>query len=92
MTRIRSGDASQIEEPGSARHYETGGWRDRRPVRDEERCTHCLICWLYCADDAIRVERGRVRGFDLASCKGCGLCAAVCPDKASAIAMEAEEE
>lgn len=90
MTRIPTGDASEIEEPGSACHYSTGGWRLRRPILDEERCTHCLFCWLYCPDDAIRVEDGRVQGFDLERCKGCGLCAAACPDRARAIGMESE--
>lgn len=90
MRRIRTGDASEIRDPGSAREYETGDWKLRRPRLREERCTHCLICWLFCADDAVRVEEGRVRGFELDRCKGCGVCAQVCPDRVKAIDMEEE--
>jgi pyruvate ferredoxin oxidoreductase delta subunit len=90
MTEIPTSSASEIEEPGSARRYSTGGWKLQHPVLDESRCTHCLICWFYCPDDAIQVEELRIQGFDLERCKGCGLCATVCPDRNRAIQMKAE--
>lgn len=70
-----------ILEAGNAVAYHTGGWRAFRPVRGEADCTHCFQCWLYCPDSSILVdaENEKMMGFDLAHCKGCGLCAAVCP-------------
>jgi len=81
-----------ILEPGAAKRYRTGGWRTARPVRDAEKCTHCLICWMSCPDSAIKVEDGKVVGIDLEHCKGCGLCAVECPPRAQAITMVPETE
>ena len=79
-----------IIEPGSSEAYVTGSWRLYRPVLHEDRCVHCLYCWLYCPDNAILVRGGRVTGIDYDHCKGCGLCEVVCPDKAKAIEMVRE--
>jgi len=70
-----------ILEAGNSVAYRTGGWRAFRPVRGEADCTHCFQCWLFCPDSSILVdgEQGKMAGFDLEHCKGCGLCAAVCP-------------
>jgi len=58
-----------IIEAGNAEKYETGSWRSFRPVRDDEKCIHCLICWIFCPDSAIIVEDGKVVGVDLDHCK-----------------------
>jgi pyruvate ferredoxin oxidoreductase delta subunit len=81
-----------IPQAGSAVHYKTGGWRLQRPVRDDSRCVDCLFCWLYCPDAAVRCEDESVKGlgFDLDHCKGCGICAAVCPVKCIEMKSEAE--
>ena len=79
-----------ILEAGSAEQYDTGSWRSQRPVRDEQKCTHCMICWIYCPDSSILVEDGKMIGFDYKHCKGCGICAAECPTKA--IEMRDENE
>jgi len=56
-------------------------------VVDPNKCTNCLICWIYCPDMAI--NRGeKVVKINYDYCKGCGICASECPVKA--IAMEAE--
>lgn len=68
-----------IDEPGTATEYETGDWRAERPVFQPENCTDCLICWIYCPDSSIEVKDGKMLGIDLDHCKGCGICAAVCP-------------
>ena len=68
-----------IEEAGCSIHYQTGGWRAFRPVRDAEKCIHCMICWVFCPDSSIRVENEKMVGFDLDHCKGCGICAQQCP-------------
>jgi len=77
-----------ILEPGSSVDYETGTWRSFRPILDPEKCKHCMICWVYCPDGAIRVKDSKMTGFDLRHCKGCGICAGECPTKA--IKMEEE--
>ena len=70
-----------ILEAGNATQYRTGDWRAFRPVRGEAECTNCFQCWLYCPDSSIQVDVGTMEmvGFDLDHCKGCGICAAVCP-------------
>jgi pyruvate ferredoxin oxidoreductase delta subunit len=81
-----------ILEAGNAIKYETGGWRAYRPIRGEAECSNCLLCWLFCPDSSILVdaEQGRMIGFDLDHCKGCGICAAVCPVNAK-VARKAGE-
>ena len=73
-----------VLEPGCAAEYETGTWRAERPVHDMSKCTHCLICWVYCPDGAIVVKDGRWTEIDYYHCKGCGICANVCPVKVEA--------
>ena len=77
-----------ILEPGNSVDYATGSWRGQRPVVDMSRCTHCMICWVFCPDAAIEVKGGRLVGIDLLHCKGCGICAVECPRHC--IAMEEE--
>ncbi|MBO8125793.1 MAG: 4Fe-4S binding protein [Firmicutes bacterium] len=73
--------AGIILEPGNALQFQTGDWRVVRPVWIETNCIQCMLCWTYCPDNAVRVENGKVTGFDLAHCKGCGICANECPGK-----------
>ncbi len=68
-----------VLEAGSTVEYKTGTWRAFRPIRDVEKCTNCLLCWVYCPDSSILVEDEKMTGFDLDHCKGCGVCASVCP-------------
>jgi pyruvate ferredoxin oxidoreductase gamma subunit len=79
-----------VTQAGSAREYHTGAWRTMRPVLDPNKCNDCLLCWLFCPDSAILVEHGKMLGFDLDHCKGCGICAEVCPPKIKAITMVPE--
>jgi len=68
-----------VTTPGISVTYITGTWRTLRPIRDDEQCTQCLICWIVCPDSSISVNDGKVNGFDYDHCKGCGLCAQACP-------------
>ena len=77
-----------IPDSGNSRDYVTGGWRSQRPVRDDDKCTQCLFCWIYCPDSAIAVADEKVGAFNYDHCKGCGVCAKECP--AGAISMVPE--
>lgn len=81
----------RIEEPGSAKNYKTGGWRTYRPVWNKEKCINCLQCWMYCPDSVIRTEDGKITGFNLDHCKGCGICASVCPVKCIEMKQEGKD-
>jgi len=81
-----------IMEPGSSVENNTGSWRTYVPVRDYEKCIHCLRCWIYCPDSAVIVKDGKVVGTDLEHCKGCGICAKECPPKIACIEMKLESE
>ena len=70
-----------IVEPGNAEEYYTGSWRTFRPLVDKKKCINCMICWIMCPDSAILVEGEEMKGFDYDHCKGCGICAEVCPTK-----------
>jgi pyruvate ferredoxin oxidoreductase gamma subunit len=76
---------------GGSRQFTTGDWRQERPVLDLEKCVHCMLCWLYCPDSAIGAAGGRITSIDLTYCKGCGICAEVCPPKYHAIVMVGED-
>jgi pyruvate ferredoxin oxidoreductase delta subunit len=79
-------------EAGTSKDFETGDWRSDKPIWDAKKCTHCLICWIYCPDSAIIVKDGKVQGIDYKYCKGCGICAEECPPKIKAITMVREEK
>ena len=73
----------------------TGDWRTSRPEFDPEKCIAaqkgkmlCMQCWAFCPDNVI--SRTVPITIDLEYCKGCGICAAVCPSEA--IQMRPEHE
>jgi pyruvate ferredoxin oxidoreductase delta subunit len=70
-----------IVKAGNAEEYKTGSWRTFKPVWDEEKCIHCLQCWIMCPDSSILTKDGKFAGFDYDHCKGCGICASICPVK-----------
>jgi len=65
----------------------TGMWRTERPVLNKDRCTNCLICWIFCPEGTIKRMDDKVE-IDYDYCKGCGICANECVRKA--IVMVAE--
>lgn len=85
-------EAGTIIEPGNARNYKTGGWRSSRPVWNKETCIHCFFCWIWCPDMAIQVDQAnkKMTGIDFEYCKGCGVCAEVCPKKCFTMKNEKE--
>ena len=69
--------------PSQAPQPHTGGWRTGlKPEAETARCINCLLCWLYCPDSAVVLDGTTFTGFDYDHCKGCEICARVCPTKA----------
>jgi len=66
----------------------TGSWRIFIPVKDEEKCNNCLLCWIYCPEACI--SKDIEINFDY--CKGCGICAEECPRKAITMVKEEKQE
>ena len=80
-----------IDDSKTGLFVKTGNWRsDQKPYINEEKCIHCLICWINCPDNAIKTKNGKRKKIDLNYCKGCGICSEVCPVKA--IKMIKEEK
>ncbi len=71
-----------ITDVGNSINYKTGDWRSYRPIWDDQKCNNCKVCWVYCPDGSIVIKDGVVSGMDLDHCKGCGICAQECPQKA----------
>ena len=72
-----------IYEAGNAREFKTGDWRSQKPIWIPEKCKQYGLCWPVCPDDAIPVTQEKKRtDFNYDACKGCMVCAKVCPFKA----------
>jgi len=80
-----------IDEGGTSVNRKTGDWSVLKPVKSDS-CINCLQCWAYCPDSAIIVKDGKIVGFDYDHCKGCGVCASVCPEKIQAVKLVKECE
>jgi 2-oxoacid:acceptor oxidoreductase delta subunit (pyruvate/2-ketoisovalerate family) len=81
--------AGGIVSPHDAAPTRTGGWRTGvRPEVELATCIDCLLCWLYCPDSAIDLDGTAFAGFDYDHCKGCELCAEVCPTGAISMVPE----
>ncbi len=79
-----------IVEAGNAKTYKTGDWRSERPIHHKEKCINCLTCFIFCPDSSIIVKDGKMEGFDMEHCKGCGICANECPVKCIEMKPEAD--
>lgn len=78
---------SNSEEPLLS--LDTATWRTRRPVVDEEKCTYCGLCALYCPPQCmIDMKDHFVPNLDF--CKGCGICVKECPPGAATMVPEGE--
>ena len=65
------------------------GWRTEKPIANENTCIGCWQCYLCCPDGVI-FKSGKVIDIDYDFCKGCGICARICPKQA--IVMTKEEK
>jgi pyruvate ferredoxin oxidoreductase gamma subunit len=76
-----------ITSPGNTRTRRVGDWSNFKPIIDLDRCTKCMICFVYCPDSAITIDNeSKYPIVDYGACKGCNICFTECPTKA--IAME----
>lgn len=86
--RIKITIGAVIKEPGSTIKNKTGGWRTMLPVKDPKKCIECGFCWMFCPDMSYNEKLKSNPDYDF--CKGCGICAQVCPT--NAIVMEREKK
>lgn len=62
-------------------------WRVEKPVHNVDHCINCYFCWIYCPDSSILVRDEKMTGVDYTHCKGCGICADVCPTNPKSLIM-----
>lgn len=67
----------------------SSGMRTFRPVIDQDKCKHCLRCFLVCPDGAIDKSEADL-AIDYDYCKGCGVCAKSCGFGAIAMIKEVD--
>ena len=61
--------------------FERESWRTFKPVIDKKKCIKCYKCWLHCPDASYTIDEDGFPKCDSKTCKGCGICASVCPVK-----------
>lgn len=71
---------------------ETGGWRTFRPVLLPDKCNGCWLCFTYCPDGVISMNKDDRPVIDYDHCKGCQICVHECPTGALVAEREKEGE
>ncbi len=67
-------------QPGTSRANKTGSWRTgESPKFLHVRCTACDLCALCCPEGCVSGEGKNTYWADYDYCKGCGICAQICP-------------
>jgi pyruvate ferredoxin oxidoreductase delta subunit len=88
VVNIQPEDRSYAE-TNSMNKY-VGDWRVLKPVWNVDLCIDCQNCWLFCPDTSVISRDKKMLGFDYDHCKGCGICADVCPTNPKSINMFTE--
>lgn len=69
-----------VARPGTSRANKTGSWRtSQRPLFNHKTCTACNLCVLYCPEGCVAGTSKTDYAADMDFCKGCGICADICP-------------
>ena len=66
-------------------------WRVVKPVFNIDVCIDCQNCWVWCPDTSILSRDKQMLGIDYDHCKGCGVCAEVCPTNPKSLIMFSEQ-
>jgi len=66
-------------------------WRVEKPVFNIDVCIDCQNCWVWCPDTSILSRDKQMLGIDYDHCKGCAVCAEVCPTNPKSLIMFSEQ-
>jgi len=66
-------------------------WRVEKPIFNMDVCIDCQNCWVWCPDTSILSRDKQMLGIDYDHCKGCGVCAEVCPTNPKSLIMFSEQ-
>ncbi|MCM8762962.1 MAG: pyruvate synthase [Candidatus Omnitrophica bacterium] len=78
--------------PGSSQANKTGSWRmGKKPKFLQKNCIACKMCILVCPENCVLGGEKNTYHCDYVYCKGCGLCAEICP-KADIMMIEEGEQ
>ena len=77
--------------PGNSSIRRTGEWSIYKPVIDYDNCTKCMICYVYCPDSAITIDKSGYPIVNYDACKGCSICYTECPTRTITIARKIRE-
>ena len=77
--------ACTIVAPANSALRRVGNWSKLKPLIDYDKCTKCMICFVYCPDSAITIGQDSFPIVDYDACKGCDICHMECPVKAISI-------
>jgi pyruvate ferredoxin oxidoreductase gamma subunit len=82
-----------ILSPGNTNTRRVGDWTKFKPIIDYDKCTKCMICFVYCPDSAISIDvNTKYPVVDYGACKGCNICFTECPTKAITMGKKEGEE
>lgn len=77
-----------VAKPRTTVANKTGAWRSFKPIFDNDLCSKCGICALYCPESIVYTLESGYYEPDYDFCKGCGICANECPKKAITMVLE----
>ena len=78
--------------PGSSLSNKTGSWRtEAKPKFLRKACIACRMCVFSCPEGIVEGKAKNEFSTDLNYCKGCGLCAELCPKKDVVMVAEGQE-
>ncbi len=68
-----------ITNTGNTTQIKRKGWDLFKPIIDYDKCTKCRICFVYCPDSAITIDKQNFPQIDYNFCKSCNICYTECP-------------
>ncbi|MDD5466015.1 MAG: 4Fe-4S binding protein [Candidatus Omnitrophica bacterium] len=79
--------------PAKSKGSKTGSWRTLlRPHYLHKNCIACRMCLMICPEGCVRGKEKNTFSVDYTYCKGCGLCADICPKKDIEMVPEESKE